>query len=54
MSAKKDKQIRKENQLTRRQMKEVFDTVMLKLLTSPWKIRWRLALKILKGNKDGK
>ena len=54
MNSKKVKALRKAEQFNTRQVTEVFNEVMERQLSQPFKIRWRTALKILKGKKDAK
>ena len=51
-SQKEAKRVRKENQFAKRQITEVFNLVVEKQLALPWKLRWRLALRILRGKKS--
>lgn len=45
-------EIKKANQFNNKQITEVFHQVMDHQMTMPFKIRWRIALRILKGGKE--
>ena len=49
MSGSKDKKTRKENQLARRDINEIFNYAMARQLTLPFRVRWRIAFRILRG-----
>ena len=54
MNEKQEKKLRKENKLQTKQITEIFNTVLEKQLTMPFKLRWRIALKILIGKQQKK
>ena len=49
MSGKKDKLLRKSNQIQKKQLRSVVNDVVDRAMVQPLKVRWRLALKILMG-----
>ena len=51
MSGKQDKKLRKENQIQRKQLSPMVAQMIERMTRQPFKIRWRLALKILMGTK---
>ena len=54
MNNKKAKALRKQTQYTDRQTKEIFNLVMDRQLTMHFKERWKVALRILRGNESRK
>ncbi len=49
MKKQKVAAIKKANKFNNKQIKELFNEILKRQLNAPWKVRWRLALQILRG-----